>query len=84
MSTHPSLENACPLGSDPELSLTPATLGEDEMTTVLTHARRNYDVFARQIADDAAPEHIADDEPTVPINLRRAASLHVVDPRSIR
>jgi hypothetical protein len=85
MSTHPSSLNPCALGSDAELSIEHAlgtTLGEDEMT-VLTHVRRNSDVFARPIIDDATPEAI-DDEPTVPINFRRNAGPRAVHPRPLR
>ena len=84
MSTPPSLETSCALGSDPELALAPAALIEDEMTTVLTHARRSTNVFASQLADDAAPEAIIDDEPTVPINFRRTATLRGFQPRPAR
>ena len=74
--THPSFLS--PLGSDPELSISPAL--EDERTTLLTHLRRNSDVFACQVADDAAPDAI-DDEPTVPIIIRRTGRFHGVHPR---
>jgi hypothetical protein len=84
MSTHPSSETPCALGSDPELSLAPAALSEDEMTTVLTHVRRKSDVFPLQIVDDAAPEAITDDEPTVPIVFRRTATLRGFQPRPVR
>jgi hypothetical protein len=62
----------CTLGvRDPEPSCAAVALIEDEVP-VLTPVCRNSDVTARKNADDAAPEAIADDEPTVPINLRRA------------
>jgi hypothetical protein len=65
-----------------EPSRAPATLVENEVPA-LTHVHRNSDVTALQIADDAAPEAITDDEPTVPINLRRAG-IHVAHPRPAR
>jgi hypothetical protein len=79
MPTHPS---SCALGSDPELSLNPAL--EDERTTLMTHLRRKSDMFACQVADDATPEAIADDEPTVPIIIRRTGLFHGAHTRPIR
>ena len=70
------------LGSDAELSIVPP-LSEDEMTTAMHHVRRNSDVFARQIIDDATPEAITDEEPTVPIHFR-SPGLHAVHPRPVR
>jgi hypothetical protein len=55
---------------------------EDEVP-VLSHAQRNGDVAARTIAGDAVPDAITDDEPTVPINFRRAG-LRIADPRPAR
>jgi hypothetical protein len=59
-------------------SRAPAALVEDEVA-VLPQVCRDSDVSAREIACDATPEAIADDEPTVPINLRRAGR-HVPHP----
>ena len=76
MPTHPS---ASGLGSDPELSLNSAlgpALGEDERTKLFTHLRRNSDVFVCQVVDDATPEAIADEEPTVPIIMRTIRAVH--------
>ena len=74
----PTQPHSIAFGSDPELSLSAAL--EDERTTLLTHLRRNSDVFACQVADDATPDPI-DDEPTVPIIIRRTGRFHGAHPR---
>jgi hypothetical protein len=53
---------------DVELLRRYAALIDDDMPTVLTNVRRHREEIARKIADDAVPQLISDDEPTMPVN----------------
>jgi hypothetical protein len=75
-SIHPTSDQVHRLGlSDVELMRRYAALADDDLPTVLTYARRRRDEAVAEIAEDAAPQLISDDEPTVPVNRRRIAGL---------
>ena len=82
-SIHPTSEQFHRLGlSDVELMRRYAALVDDDLPTVLTYVRRRRDEVA-EIAEDATPQVISDDEPTVPVSRRRFAGLHVVGARPV-
>jgi hypothetical protein len=80
---YPTLEQFRRLGlSDAEILRRYSAVCDDE-PTVLTYVRLHCEDVACDIASDAAPQLISDDEPTVPISRRRSAGFCAIGTRPL-